>query len=190
MDRDHRLDPYLYRLRAGREPRAWLTVARRTHHHTAKGGVDERHRPFRDGPLWWLTKDGDLCVRDLFRSHYSSARSKKVSDLFVGPGEKIVLRSAEGDSGFAWRHSRYRRDGQVGVECAIFCNRGPHLSSILIRQADAIADFCWPGLRHYTFVDPKAVRSSYPGACFEHAGWRRCRGKTTRGLIVFERLQP
>lgn len=139
-----------------------------------------------DGPLWWLTKDGDLCVRDLYRRHYSSRKSKRNSDLVIGPGDKIVLRSAEGDAAFAWRLSRFRRDGQEGVECSLFRNEGSHLSSILIRQADAIADFVWPGERHYTFVDPEAVRSTNPGACFRHAGWRRC-GESARGLFIFER---
>lgn len=155
--------------------------------HSRRGSGDGKpSRPFCDGPLWWVTKDGDLCVRDLYRTHYSSWKSKRTRDLVVGPGDKVVLRTAEGNAAFSWRYSRFRRDGQTGVECNIFCNRSPHLSSLLIRQADAIADFCWPGLRHYTFVDAQAVRSTNPGACFRHAGWRRC-GTTKRGLIVLER---
>nr|DAQ12784.1 MAG TPA: hypothetical protein [Caudoviricetes sp.] len=143
------------------------------------------YRPFRDGPLWWLTKDGDRSCRDLYRRHYSSRKSKRTSNLFIGPGEVIALRTAEADAVFVWR--RFIDDsGQTGVSCAIFRNEGPHLSSILIRQADAIADHVWPGLRHYTFVDPSAVRSTNPGACFRHAGWTRC-GATRKGLLIFER---
>lgn len=143
-------------------------------------------RPFCLGPLWWLTKDGDLSVRDLYRRHYSSRKSKKTRNLVIGPGDKIVLRTTEGDAAFAWRFSRYRRDGQSGVECSLFRNESSYLSSLLIRQADAIADFVWPGMRHYTFVDPVAVRSTNPGACFRHAGWRRC-GKSAKELLIFER---
>jgi hypothetical protein len=76
---------------------------------------------------------------------------------------------------------------QEGVNCALFRNEGPHTSSDLIRQADAIADFAWPGERHYTYVNPSAVRSTNPGFCFLRAGWRRC-GTTVGGLYIFERL--
>lgn len=143
--------------------------------------------PFGTEPLWWLTKDGDLSVRDLYRRHYSSRKSKRTSDLVVGPGDKIVLRTIGGDAAFSWRYSKYRRDGQEGVECNLFRNEGPHLSSLLVRQADAIADFVWPGMRHYTFVDAEAIRSTNPGACFRYAGWTRC-GTTQRGLIILERV--
>jgi hypothetical protein len=150
------------------------------------GGEAGTYRPFRDGPLWWLTKDGDRSCRDLFRRHYSSRKSKRTSNLFIGPGDKIVLRSGVGDAVFVWRRAVHRQDAQTGVECTIFRNESAEISSVLIRQADAIADHVWPGLRHYTFVDPSAVRSANPGACFRHAGWTRC-GVTRKGLLVFER---
>lgn len=148
-----------------------------------------RERPFQGGALWWLTKDGDLSVRDLYRRHYSSRKSKRTSDLVVGPGDKIVLRSADGDAAFVWRRSEHRRDKQQGVECTLFRNEGPHLSSLLIRQADAIADRVWPGLRHYTFVDAEAVRAEVAGYCFRRAKWKRC-GRTGTGLLIMERLSP
>jgi hypothetical protein len=85
---------------------------------------------------------------------------------------------------FVWR--KFIDDsGQDGVNCAVFRNESNHRSSTLIRQADAIADYCWPGERHYTYVGPKAVRSSNPGFCFMASGWRRC-GATKSGLIVLE----
>src|SRR5262249_12454474 len=62
-------------------------------------------------------------------------------------------------------------------------------SSELIRQADAIADFCWPGARHYTKVNSKAVRSTNPGYCFLKAGWQRC-GMTQNGKLILERPAP
>lgn len=139
-------------------------------------------------PLWYLTKDGDRTCIALYERHYSRYRyaDGRRQSQFVGPGEHIVLRTGDGDAMFVWR--KFIDDsGQRGVNCAIFRNESPHLSSELIRQADAVADFAWPGERHYTYVDPQAIRSSNPGFCFVAAGWRRC-GKTKGGLIVLERL--
>ena len=69
------------------------------------------------------------------------------------------------------------------------------LSSLLIREADAIADERWPNIaRHYTYVSPQAIRSTNPGACFKAAGWLRC--GTTKGghgrqaLVVLDRTRP
>ena len=88
---------------------------------------------------------------------------------------------------FVWR--KFIDDsGQDGINCAVFRNESEHRSSTLIRQADAIADHVWPDRRHYTYVDPKAVRSSNPGFCFMAAGWRKC-GMTKGGLIILERVQ-
>ena len=139
-------------------------------------------------PAWYLTKDGDLSCYALFRRHYSCRTLKPKKRLFVGPGEKIVQRTDPGDAVCVWRYAEHRADHQAGIECTLFRNESPHQSSELIRQADAIADHCWPGMRHYTFVDPKAVRSSNPGCCFVAAGWRR-NGQSAKGLYVFERLQ-
>jgi hypothetical protein len=86
---------------------------------------------------------------------------------------------------FVWRS--FRDDsGQSGVNCSVFRNEGRAQSSLLIRQADAIADHVWPGRRHYTYVRPQAVRSSNPGYCFVAAGWRKC-GFSKRGLLILER---
>lgn len=139
-----------------------------------------------DAAAWWLTKDGDRSCLQLFRRHYSCRNLRPKNGLFVGPGNKIVLRTDPGDAVFVWRLAEFRADGQEGIECTLFRNEGPVRSSELVRQADAIADHVWPGRRHYTFVDPAAVRSSNPGCCFTAAGWRRC-GWTKGGLIILER---
>lgn len=141
-------------------------------------------------PFWWLTKDGDKSCLALYERHYSAYRYADGRPRYqcVGPGQVIFLRTASCDAIFAWR--KYIDDTkpkQQGVECAIFRNEGPWLSSELVRQADAIADHCWPGERHYTKVRPKAVRSANPGYCFKRAGWRYC-GKTQNGLSILERL--
>ena len=138
-------------------------------------------------PDWYLTKDGDASCLELYNRHYSrrayaDGRRPKV---FAGPGEKIVLRTGDADAMFVWR--KFIDDsGQTGVNCAVFRNESSIRSSDLIRQADAIADHVWPRERHYTYVNPKAVRSANPGFCFVAAGWRRC-GMTKGELLVLER---
>jgi hypothetical protein len=148
-------------------------------------------------PIWWLTKDGDHACLQLYERHYSARRyaDGRIRGLFCGPGEKVVLRTESGDACFAWRRFLDRcideRTGrpQSGISCAFFRNESRHLSSDLIRQADAIADVRWPDCRHTTLVHPLAVRSSNPGYCFVRAGWQRC-GCTKGALIIFERLSP
>ena len=147
-----------------------------------------------DEPLWWATRDGDLDCAEFFTRHYSyRKREGRTDPRCIGPGEKLLLRTRHCDAMFAWRvfidDSRDERTGerQHGVCCAIFRNESHHQSSILIRQADAIADAVWPDRRHYTYVNREAIGSKNPGYCFQRAGWRKC-GLTKGGLIVLERL--
>lgn len=137
-------------------------------------------------PVWYLTKDGDRTCLALYRKHYSC--TNQTASQFVGPGEHIVLRTDAGDAVFVWRN--YIDDTiptQEGIECSLFRNEGPVLSSELVRQADKIADHCWPGQRHYTKVSPPDVRSVNPGFCFLAAGWSRS-GFTQNGKLILERL--
>jgi len=143
------------------------------------------------GPLWYLTRDGDKSCLELYERHYSCNRyaDGRTRSQFVGPGQVIALRTGDADALFVWR--KYIDDTQPkqhGVECAVFRNEAParYKSSELVRQADAIADHCWPSERHYTKVNPSAVRSANPGYCFLRAGWRRC-GYTKGGLLILER---
>ncbi|WP_286004045.1 hypothetical protein [Geitlerinema calcuttense] len=106
-----------------------------------------------------------------------------------------MLRTLEADALFVWR--KYIDDGidertgerQQGVNCAVFRNENSseYLSSDLIREADAVADLAWPGERHYTYVNEKAVRSKNAGWCFICAGWRKC-GYTKGGLLILEKV--
>lgn len=139
-------------------------------------------------PDWYLTKDGDVSCMALFRRHYSQRDYKdgRAVKLFVGPGEKIVLRTKNADALFVWRKF-IDASGQEGINCAIFRNEGPILSSELIRQADEIADFCWPGERHYTYVNAKKIRGTNPGFCFMSAGWNPCGTTKRNGLRILER---
>lgn len=138
-------------------------------------------------PLWWLTKDGDEYCLDLYLRHYSARHYKdgRARTLFCGTGEKLVLRTYDADALFVWRRQRYHHN-QRGVNCAIFRNESPHLSSKLIRQACLIAHHCWPGLRHFTYINAKKIRSTNPGYCFTEAGWTNTGQITTKGLLVFE----
>ena len=138
-------------------------------------------------PVWWLTKDGDRECLALYERHYSrrAYADGRRQVLFVGPGEKVALRTIGADALFVWR--KFIDDsGQDGINCAVFRNESRHRSSDLIRQADAIADCLWPDCRHYTYVNAARVRSRNPGYCFLVAGWQRC-GVTKSGLVVLER---
>jgi DNA modification methylase len=102
----------------------------------------------------------------------------------VGPGEKLVLLTPRRDALFVWR--KFIDDsGQQGVNCAVFRNEGPTLSSHLITEAMGIAWRRWPGARLYTYVDAGKIRSSHPGYCFRMAGWTRA-GTSKGGLVVLE----
>lgn len=78
-------------------------------------------------PVWWLTKDGDIDCIELYERHYSAYQYKdgRKRKLFVGPGEKVVLRTASGDAMFVWR--KFIDDsGQDGINCAVFRNESQH----------------------------------------------------------------
>jgi hypothetical protein len=148
-----------------------------------------------DDPIWWATKDGDKACLALYEQHYSAYRYRdgRVRNQFVGPGSPVVLRTFAGDAFFVWREfiddciDDRTGQRQDGINCAAFRNESGTRSSDLIRQADAIADCCWPHRRHYTYVDTARVRSRNPGFCFLCAGWKRC-GMTKSGLLILERL--
>lgn len=145
-------------------------------------------------PVWWVTRDGDLDCLDMYDRHYSAYRYADGRErvLFVGPGDKLVLRSLRAEAVFVWRKftddciDERTGEKQQGVNCAVFRNESEHLSSSLIRQADAIADAVWTDRRHYTYVNREKVASRNPGFCFLAAGWNRC-GTTKSGLLVLER---
>lgn len=93
----------------------------------------------------------------------------------------------------AWR--KFIDDsGQEGVNCAIFRNEGPHLSSELILEAEELAWRKWSYHRLYTYINPRKIISANPGYCFKIAGWinaRNSKGKillTKSGKIILEKL--
>jgi len=136
---------------------------------------------------WIVGQDGEPELIKLYERHYSCYHYKdgRKRLKFVGPGEHIVLTTPDRKALFVWRN--FIDDSkQTGVNCAVFRNESTALSSDLITEADAIADFCWPGERHYTFVREEAVKSRNPGWCFICAGWNKC-GFTGSGLLVLEK---
>lgn len=155
------------------------------------------------GNNWYGVKDGDPRAYAVMKNHYSfhpytdgrrQDPSYRNRFLFVGPGEKLVLMTTDCKALFVWR--KFRDDsGQTGINCAVFRNEGPYLSSDLIHGAVELAWQVWPGERLYTFVNPREVKSANPGYCFKKAGWRIVRDDAEQPLLtkvnkllIFERL--
>lgn len=144
---------------------------------------------------WLPALDGDRRAMALYERHYSARQYADGRDrkLFVGPGEKMVLLTERCDALFVWRRF-IDASGQRGINCAVFRNEGgngcrnsghSHCSSRLIYEADLLAWEKWPDeRRHYTYVDPKKVRSANKGYCFKRAGWHPC-GASAGGLLIF-----
>ena len=125
---------------------------------------------------------------DLFKRHYSyrDYADNREQKLFVGPGEKVVLRTWKADAMFVWR--KFINDsGEDGINCAVFRNESEAKSSTLIQEADAIADAIWPNQRHYIYVNAKKIKSTNPGYCFKRAGWRQCGITKKHKHIVLEK---
>lgn len=130
------------------------------------------------------TIDGDGFARLLADRHYS--RKSRGANLFVGPGEKMVLVTLNYDALFVWRKACFREDNQTGVECSLFRNESNILSSELIREAMSWAWERWPGQRLFTYVADNKIRSVNPGCCFKKAGWRKCGRNKTGKLTILE----
>lgn len=120
--------------------------------------------------VWLPTRDGDPSAFAIFRRHYTF-QPKRKQFQFVGPGESLVLLTHRADALFIWRKERYRLDDQTGVNCSVFRNESQFQSSDLIRAAVDLAWQRWPSERLFTFVNPRRIRSTNPGYCFQMAGW-------------------
>jgi hypothetical protein len=145
-------------------------------------------QPFLFGDGWISVRDGNDTARSIFHEHYSYrpyADGRKPK-LIVGPGQKLVLLWHDAKALFVWRKF-ISGDGQQGVNCSVFRNKGAGRSSDLIRAADAVADARWPGERHYTYVNARKVQSANPGYCFLMAGWRNCGVTKHNRLLILER---
>lgn len=138
---------------------------------------------------WIQIKDGNEMARILFHRHYSYHPYKdgRNPKLFVGPGEKMVLITPDAKALLVWRRF-ISRDGQKGVNCAVFRNEGPRLSSELILEAEHLAWQRWPGERLFTYVNPHKIQSQNPGFCFQKAGWRKIGTTKHNRLIILEKI--
>lgn len=149
-------------------------------------------QPFLFGTGWIEVRDGNDTARAIFDRHYSRYVYKdgRQPKLFAGPGEKMVLLSANADALFVWRKF-ISGDAQKGVNCAVFRNESDEVASSLIRSAMDMARQRWPEERFYTYVDPKCVTPTFVrglpvwGFCFHKAGWSFC-GLTKKGLQIWE----
>lgn len=141
---------------------------------------------------WTVARDADPDCREIQRRHYSRRiyRDGRDPKKFVGPGEHVVLITPDLDALFVWR--KFKDDAipkQAGVNCSIFRNEGPRLSSTLILEAEIFACRRWPkGDRFYTYVNADRIRSTNPGYCFIKAGWVKC-GTTKGGLVILEKVR-
>lgn len=139
---------------------------------------------------WFGSNRGDRRVLGIYERHYSAYRYRdgRKRNQCVGPGEDMVLLTSNCDALFIWR--KFKSDAaEAGINCAVFRNEGPVLSSLLVQEACELAWLKWPGERLYTYVDPQAIRSRNPGCCFLKAHWRRLERRTQkRRLVILERL--
>ena len=140
---------------------------------------------------WLPVSDHDPGLRQLADRHYS--RKTPGAKKYVGPGEYLALITPDGKAGFIWRKTKpeLRADGQEGIECTLFRNEAPelYLSSELILQAEKLALVKWPDdTRFFTYVDPRKVRSSYPGYTFIRAGYKRIGTNKSGRLIILAKV--
>jgi hypothetical protein len=150
-------------------------------------------QPFLIGEGWIEVLDGNDTARAIFDRHYSreTHRDRSKAKLIVGPGEKMLLLSAEADALCAWRKEKHRLDKRNGINCAIYRREGGDLASVQLRAAMQMAWQRWPGEKLFTFVDSRQVAPTmvrgHPvwGFCFYKAGWHFT-GLTKRGLHVLE----
>lgn len=139
---------------------------------------------------WIEVKDGNADARALFHRHYSYRAYKdgrRVPKLFVGPGQKLVLLSEEKDALFVWRKFK-SRDGQTGINCAVFRNESRYMSSSILQFAEEVALKRWPGERLFTYINTKKIKSINPGYCFKVNGWKKCGVTKRHKLLILEKL--
>src|SRR5271157_5596767 len=112
------------------------------------GSTQPIRRIMFEGFHWFAVPDGDVTGRWLVNRHYSARHYKdgRNTKRFVGPGYKMVLMTSDGKALFVWKKF-IDASGQTGLNCSIFRNEGPYLSSSLILEAEQLAWQRWPGER-------------------------------------------
>lgn len=145
---------------------------------------------------WHRVTKFDRRACELADRHYS--RRKVGSPQFMPPGQTIVLLTAAADAVFGWwrpapESGIQSMNGLDGWTCTIFRNESSVLSSLLILDAEtAILEAghsCGPdGL--LTYVWDARIRSTNPGACFKHAGWRAAGRSADRRKTLLRKPHP
>lgn len=142
---------------------------------------------------WLSIPDGDPRGYEIFKRHYSfneySDNRRKVYNKphFVGPGERMILITPDSSALFIWRKYIDNLGYSDGINCSVFRNESPILSSQLILEAEELALSKWGRDRLFTFVNPRKIRSTNPGFCFLMAGWNRIGITKKRKLIILEK---
>lgn len=140
---------------------------------------------------WLIVRDGDPELLSLVNRHYSRRKPANKSHGYIGPGRKLLLRTAKGDAVFGWLYAKveYRMDNLDGFNCTIFRNESKHLSSDMILEAEKIAlehYKCIPRDGFFTYVEPSKIKSVNPGYCFKKAGWKQV-GTSKSGKIILKK---
>ena len=161
--------------------------------HRSSGVIALIQIAFDIGAIWIQTKDGDPSVRSLFDRHYSRRRYKdgRQPALFMGPGEKVVLRTPLCDAICGWRKF-ISSDNQEGINCAFFRSEAQKriLSSTLLLESQKYVWERWPREhRLYTYINPRKIASPNPGYCFKVAGWRQCGATKNNKLLILEYIR-
>ena len=126
---------------------------------------------------WLGIRDGDPRAVVLYQRHYSAnprvSIATRVRYGISGPGQTMTLLTQDCLALFIWQHNTTERyDHQRGVNCTVFRNESPVLSSLLIEEACDLAWQRWPEQRLFTYVWDAKVKSVNPGYCFKMAGFK------------------
>lgn len=143
------------------------------------------------GRYWHMTFDGDKRAFELFSRHYTfNNRKRRVSSLFAGKGERLVLVLSDYSGVFVWRFTDFDHSIERGVCCSLFRNESDFLSSDLILDAEELAFRSWPGTkRFYTYVNDRKIKSPNPGYCFKMAGWSTLPYRSSKNdLVILEKI--
>jgi hypothetical protein len=143
---------------------------------------------------WIGVRNTDARAVSLYQRHYSArpnvTTQTRLTHGISGPGELLTLITVTGDALFVWQHNTVARyDKQIGVNCSVFRNEGPILSSDLIHEACDLAWARWPDKRLFTYVWDAKIQSRNPGYCFKKSGWTLC-GRNADGRLSILEIYP
>ena len=141
---------------------------------------------------WMRTHRCDIRGAAMADRHYS--RRRHGTPQFVPPGRCVVLMNVDRTALWvtSWPMFVKRSWCPDAWMCSLFRNESSVLSSDLIVEAVAATKFAWPDVPtdgFVTVIDPRKVRSTNPGCCYQKAGWTRLHERTKGGHVIFQ-LRP